>query len=94
MNIYLNYLLLIITRIRNEINTDKEVHVYAARDIKRGEDILTTYLHEDPSTLTKSERKKQLKQYLFECNCSMCNEQESDDDDDDDNSDNADDSSD
>jgi hypothetical protein len=69
--------------IRNDMNNDKEVYVYAARDIKRGEDILTTYLHEDPSTLTKSERKRQLKQYLFECNCSMCNEQESDDDDDD-----------
>jgi len=71
--------------IRNEINEgNTEVSVYAARNIKKGEDILTTYLHDDPTKLRKSERKRQLAQYLFACSCMMCNEQETDDDDDDD----------
>jgi len=76
--------------IRNEINEgNTEVCVYASKRILKGDDILTTYLHDDPHKLKKSERKRQLAQYLFACSCELCNEQETDDDDDDDDDDDS-----
>jgi hypothetical protein len=65
------------------VGTDVKISVCATRDINEGEEITTTYLHSvNPRAMSRKRRNKLLVQYLFECNCELCEEQkqaESDD---------------
>jgi hypothetical protein len=59
-----------------------QIKVHASRDIDRGGIITNSYLHKVPGdiVMTKTERKRALCQYLFECSCPICESQNSEDD--------------
>ncbi len=65
------------TIVETDLYCGTEVIVIAARDIKKGEEIMTTYLHEDPKLYAVKHRKRDLIQYLFHCKCNLCTIEES-----------------
>ena len=48
---------------------------FASVDIAAGAEVLNCYLV-DPSTMSKGERREALQQYLFKCDCGLCEEEE------------------
>eukprot|EP01041_Mallomonas_annulata_P005376 gene5376-10751_t len=52
-----------------------EVVVYAARNISEDEEITTTYLHVDPTSISRRQRHNQLRKYMFKCKCILCEEE-------------------
>ncbi len=57
---------------RNQNGAVASVAVYAARPIAEGEEITTSYLHSEPSTMSVRKRGRSLSQYLFRCRCDSC----------------------
>jgi hypothetical protein len=58
-----------------------QIKVHASRDIAIGQCISNSYLH--TTGLSKTQRRRALCQYLFECTCELCENEDSDDEDDD-----------
>ena len=65
-------------------NNRAEISIHAASFIPSGGEIFHSYLHTPSSgaarMLTKSERRRALCQYLFECKCGLCNSEPTDSD--------------
>ena len=55
---------------------------FASVDIAAGAEVLNCYLV-DPSSMSKGERREALQQYLFKCDCSLCEEEEEEESDED-----------
>ncbi len=77
-----------LTSIKGGISTKEELevessyervgtNVFAAHDMKKGDEVHTCYLHGGSGEhISKKERTSQLTQYLFKCDCQLCQSQQ------------------
>jgi len=61
--------------VNSHSKTDVQLYVYATADIRKGQELTTTYLHSRPAHAKPQSRRSRHKcmlQYLFTCTCPKC----------------------